>query len=121
MPEPHNGNGHDRLDHMERVMQLLVNDHVKFREEHERFQDEHQRLLTAQVLLTEQVEKLAGRVDAVTNLVGDLSGHQKRLDSRVDKLADAVQNLLEGQKHTDQRLNALITIVDDLIRKRPPQ
>lgn len=87
MPNDHpNGNSQSRLDRMEGLMNLLIEDHV-------RFDDEHKRLLTAQVILTD----------------------------RVDKVAIALQELAESQKHTDERLNALIGVVDDLVRKRPPQ
>ena len=41
-----------RLDRMEHLMELLISDHVQFREE-------HKQLLTAQVVLTATVEKLA--------------------------------------------------------------
>jgi predicted butyrate kinase (DUF1464 family) len=61
-------------------------------DEHVKFGDELKHLLTAQVVLTE----------------------------RVDKNAIAIAELIEAQKHTDQRLNALITVVDGLIRT-PPQ
>lgn len=66
-------------------MQLLIEDHLKFR-------DDLRQLLTAQVLLTD----------------------------RVDKLAITVQELAESQKHTDDRLNALIHVVDDWITRGIP-
>jgi hypothetical protein len=77
-------NGSGRLDRLERLMELLIEDHVKF-------QEEHKLLLTAQVVLTD----------------------------RVDRLTKGVAELTTAQKHTDERLNALITIVDGLIHKRP--
>ena len=80
-----NGQGQSRLDRLEGLMQLLIDDHLKF-------DDEHKRLLTAQVVLTD----------------------------RVDKLAAAVQELAGAQKHTDERLNVLITIVDGIVRRMPP-
>lgn len=49
MPEE---NGSSRLDRMERMMEMLIADHV-------RFDEEHKRLLTAQVLLTDEMAKLA--------------------------------------------------------------
>jgi hypothetical protein len=88
--DPHNGSGPSRLDRLEGLMELVVEDHV-------RFQEEHKQLLTAQIVLTDRVDKL-------TQGVLELRESQK-----------------ESQKHTDERLNALITIVDDLIRRRPPQ
>ena len=47
-----NENGSNRLDRIERILELLVDDHVQFREE-------HKLLLTAQVVLTDRLDKLA--------------------------------------------------------------
>ncbi len=87
-------NGHDpsRLDRLEGLVEVLVNRHIEF-------EDEHKRLLTAQVVLQDQLQKLGERVD--------------RLTERVDRLA-------ESQLETSQKLNALIAIVDEIIRHRPP-
>ncbi len=86
MDEQHNSNGQSRLDRLEGLKSLLMDGHAKF-------QEEYKLLLTAQVVLTD----------------------------RIDRLAQMIQELSEGQKHTDERLNALIAVVDDLVRKRPPQ
>jgi len=83
-----NGSGESRLDRLEGLMALLIEDHVQFREE-------HKHLLTAQVLLTDRMDKLTGTLDT------------------------AIKELSASQRHTDERLNALITIVDGVIRKRP--
>jgi len=90
MSGQYSGNGQSRLDRLEGLMGLLVEDHVKF-------QEEHKLLLTAQIVLTDRVDRLAQTVDT------------------------AVRELSEAQKHTDERLNALIAVVDDLVRKRPTQ
>ena len=90
--QPSSDNGASRLDRIEKLLEMLVGDHVKL-------VDEHRFLLRAQVVLTEKVDKLA---DA-----------QQRLTEKVDKLADA-------QQHTEERLNALISVVDDLVRRPPP-
>ena len=90
MGDQYSGNGQSRLDRLERLMGLLIEDHVKF-------QEEHKLLLTAQVVLTDRIDRLA------------------------QTLETAVRKLSEAQKHTDERLNALIAVVDDLVRKRPPQ
>jgi hypothetical protein len=58
-------------------------------------------------VLTDHVEKLAGRFD--------------QLAARFDQLAVTMRELAEAQNHTDGRLNTLINGVDHLIRKRPPQ
>jgi hypothetical protein len=76
------------MDRLERLMEFQ--DHVQFREE-------HKQLLTAQVVLTDRLGRLAQTLDT------------------------AGRQLTEVQRHTDDRLNALIAVVDDLIRKRPPQ
>jgi hypothetical protein len=88
-----NGSGQSRLDRMEGLMNLLIEDPV-------RFDEEHKRLLTAQIVLTDRIEKLA---------------------IEVVKTSMAVREVSESQKHSDERLNALIAVVDDLVRKRPPQ
>jgi hypothetical protein len=87
-----NGSGQSRLDRMEGLMNLLIEDHV-------RFDEEHKRLLTAQVILTDRIDKLA---------------------IQVEKTAAVVREVSESQRHSDERLNALIAVVDDLVRKRPP-
>lgn len=92
-----NGSGQSRLDRMEGLMNLLIEDHV-------RFDEEHKRLLTAQIILTDRVDKLAIQVEKTSVSV-----------------REGIQELRESQKHTDERLNALISVVDDLVRKRPPQ
>jgi hypothetical protein len=97
MSDERNGGGKARLDRLEGLMELLIDDHLKFA-------DEHKRLLTAQVLLTEAQQLTERRIQ-------ELAATQ----------AAVRQDLAELQKHSDERLNALIKIVDDLIRNRPPQ
>ena len=92
-----NGGGKARLDRLEGLRELLIDDHLKFA-------DEHKRLLTAQVLLTEAQQLTERRIQ-------ELAATQ----------AAVRQDLAESQKHSDERLNALMKIVDDLIRNRPPQ
>jgi hypothetical protein len=51
MPGTHeNGSGESRLDRLEGLMALLIEDHV-------RFDDEHKRLLAAQVVLTDRLDR----------------------------------------------------------------
>ena len=115
MPEaPNNGNHQSRLDRLEGLMELLISDHVEF-------QREHKQLLTAQVLLTDVVEKLARRVDKLADSLEKQDERVDKLDERVDRLAASIHELAESLRHTDERLNALIAVVDDLVRKRPPQ
>ena len=67
-------------------MELPIDDHVQSREE-------HKQLLTSQVLLTDDVRKLA----------------------------EYQRHTHEKLRRAEERLNALIAVVDDIVRKRPPQ
>ena len=80
-----NGHGESRLDRMEKLMELLIQDHLAFR-------DDLRQLLTAQVVLTDRVDKLAVRID----------------------------DLVDNSKHTDERMNALIAVVDGMVRRGGP-
>jgi hypothetical protein len=88
-------NGHDssRLDRIEGMMEVLVSAHLDFARE-------HKQLLTAQVVLTDRLDRTAIQIAEVT-------AAQKRTD--------------EAFRHTDERLNALITIVDGIVRNPPHQ
>lgn len=59
MSEEQNGHGTSRLDRIERIMEFLAEDHLKFREEHVKFREEHNHLLAAQILLTDRMDRLA--------------------------------------------------------------
>jgi hypothetical protein len=72
MSDEQNGHGVSRLDRMEGLMQLLIDDHL-------RFSDDHKRLLAAQVLQSESIEKLTAaqrltdeRLNALILMVDDL-------------------------------------------------
>ena len=91
MGDEQNGHGLSRLDRIERAIEFIAEDHLKFRRE-------HNHLLTAQILLTDSMDKLT---------------------ARTDRLAQTMQELAETQKQADERLNALILTVDDLIRRLP--
>ena len=95
-------NGSSRMDRIERALELLISDHVQFREE-------HKALLTAQVLVTDKVEKLSDKVDKLSDELKALAKHTD------ERFAEVAQRFLA----TDERLNALITVVDGIIR-RPP-
>lgn len=73
-----------RLTRLEEFVEVLANEHIQFAEE-------HQRLLTAQVLLTD----------------------------RMDKLTDRVDKLAAAQSDTDVRLGVLIRMFDEWIRRQP--
>ena len=85
-------------------MALLIDDHVQF-------QQEHKQLLTAQVVLTDRLDRLAQTVKEMADAQAKARKEQ----------AEARKEQTEAGKSIDDRLNALINILDDLIRKRPPQ
>ena len=51
-PNGENGNTERRLTRLEEFVEVLANEHIQFAEE-------HRRLLTAQVLLTDRMDRLA--------------------------------------------------------------
>jgi hypothetical protein len=85
-------NGASRLDRLEKLMAMLIDDHLQF-------QQEHKQLLTAQILTNDQVQKLSV-------IVAEIGQAQKRTEEKFEEVGD--------------KLNALIHVVDDVIRKRPP-
>ena len=127
MANEHNGKGSSRLDRMEALMERLIEDHLKFR-------DDLRQLLTAQVVLTDRVDKFASRIerfgdrlDRLVDTVEELAESQKWTDQSLRELAesqkrtsDSIHELRESQKDTDARLNTLIHVVDEWIRGTPP-
>jgi ribosomal protein L16 Arg81 hydroxylase len=93
-----NGNNKSRLDRIEELLHVLVNEHIDFREE-------HRHLLKAQVLLYDSVQKLTEA--------------QRKTEEKLAQLAVLHQDLAAAQRYADKRMAALIITVDDLIR-RPP-
>jgi ABC-type transporter Mla subunit MlaD len=69
----HNQNARTRLDRVEAIVEALANNQDKI-------QDDIRVLMRSQVLMSETIEKLGGRVE----------------------------QLVQAQQHTDDRLNALI-------------
>jgi len=81
MPDTHeNGSGESRLDRLEGLMALLIEDHVQFREE-------HKQLLTAQVLLT-------GKMAELTEAQKQLTEAQKHTDERLNALITIVDGVI---------------------------
>jgi len=92
-----NGYNNPRMDRLEKLMDLLVTDHLSFT-------DEHRRLLTAQVVLTETVQQLA-EAQKRTGEAQKLTDQQiKRTDERLKELAEAQSVMMQ--------------VIDDLIRNR---
>src|ERR1700679_3579377 len=96
MGDEQNGHGLSRLDRIERAVEFIAEDHLRFRKE-------HIHLLTAQILLTDSIDKLTERMDALAGITRQVEKSHKEV--------------WEAQKHTDERLNVLVLMVDDLIRR----
>ena len=80
----------ERLDRIEGIIEAIATSQADM------VQSQRQ-LLTAQVLLTDTVQKLG---------------------KRVDDIGSAMTGLAEAQKHTDERMDALIATVDYVIRRK---
>jgi len=85
-----NGHSESRLDRLERLMDLLITDHLTFT-------DEHKQLLTAQVIL---------------------AGNMQELQAAQKKLQAAQEKTDEQMKATDERLSVLTQRMDGFIRKQ---
>ena len=83
MSDERNGGGKARLDRLEGLMELLIDDHLKFA-------DEHKRLLTAQVLLTGAQRLTEGRIQ-------ELAESQKHSDERLNALIKIVDDLIRNR------------------------
>ena len=104
MGDEANGDDKNRLDRVEQLLEVLVNEHIQFHEE-------HRQLLKAQVLLYDATQKLA---EAQTDTNVRLAQAQTDTTTKLAELAAA-------QKHTDENLAALINVVDSVVRRLPPQ
>lgn len=126
--EQNNGHDSSRLDRIEGMIEVLVNEHMDFARE-------HRQLLTAQVLLTdridrltERLDRLAVRVDQVTSDVGRINERApyfddrlRQIDDRLDRVAGQLGEIAEAQKRTDEKLKALIITVDKIVGNPPRQ
>jgi hypothetical protein len=87
------GSGGERLDRVERILEVVVGVQRQFAED-------HKQLLTAQVVLTDRVGKLA---------------------ARMDELAQAQKITEQHFQDTDARLGILVKMMDEWIRRNPAQ
>ena len=79
MEEP-NGHKDSRMDRLEKLMELVITDHVKFA-------DEHNKLLTSQVLLTDRMDRLAISLQ-------ELAESQKHTDERMGVLIQMMDTFI---------------------------
>lgn len=80
MGDESNGDNKNRLDRVEELLEVLVNEHIQFHEE-------HRQLLKAQILLYDATQKLA---EAQT----ELAAAQKHTDEKLAALIDVVDSIV---------------------------
>ena|SRR5260370_13313335 len=97
-----NGDKKGRLDRIEEILHVLVNEHMDFHEE-------HRHLLKAQVLLYDSVQKLTET----------FAETQRKTEEKLAQLADRHDELATAQRNADDRMAALIITANDLIRRLP--
>ena len=90
MPEQ-NGDRDTRLDRIERALELIIDDH-------ERFRHDLQQLLTAQVLQKDALEQQAKLIERHSSQIEAESRERREkdavLDARVDKLVSAIGDFI---------------------------
>ena len=84
------------MDRIERMMEGLVISQSHLLQAQENLVAEHRRLLTAQVILTETVQKLGEKVDKLTEQMhagfAELRTSQALTDERLRALIDTLRN-----------------------------
>ena len=74
------------MDRLEKLMELVITDHVKFA-------DEHNKLLTSQVLLTDRMDRLAISLQ-------ELAESQKHTDERMGVLIQMMDTFIRERGET---------------------
>ena len=77
-------NGTARLDRIESALELLIADHVQFREE-------HKHLLTAQIVLTDRLDRF---IQASAEAQKRTDEAFRRTDQKMAELADKLNGLI---------------------------
>jgi|SRR5579884_489555 len=91
------GNGESRLDRIERALELILDDHINFREE-------HKLLLQSQVLLQGSLEQLRDEVKELRAIVQETSAGLKQLSATVETMrADTDMRLRRLENPGEQR------------------
>ena len=87
--DANNENSASRLDRIEGLVEVLVNEHLKFEEE-------HRHLLKAQVVLTDRVDKLAVTLDAYAKRADDRAS---ATDDRLNALIQMMDEWIRSRPH----------------------
>jgi uncharacterized protein YlxW (UPF0749 family) len=91
--------GNERLDRIERALELILNDHIEFREE-------HKLLLSAQVQMQGGLEDLRKGLDDLRKTVGALAIKVDSLATNVDSLTTNVESMRQNFDDRLQRLES---------------
>jgi len=89
--------GNERLDRIERALELILNDHIEFREE-------HKLLLSAQVQMQGGLEELRKSTSDLRKDMGDL---RKGLDDLRSTVGVLTTNVEAMRQNFDERLKRL--------------
>ena len=91
------GNGAGRLDRIERVIELLVNNQLAIQEQHD---DDFKKLMTWQVLMQDKFEKLTVKVDTIALKVDQQADKVDGVIERIDKLVIAIGELIRSNRES---------------------
>lgn len=93
-----NGSRDTRLDRIERALELMIDDHERFRVAHEQFRVDLQQLLTAQVLQKDALEQQSKLIEQHSRQIEAESRERREkdavLDARVDNLVSAIGDFI---------------------------
>ena len=90
-------NGSSRLDRIERVIELLVNNQVAIQEQHD---DDFKKLMTWQVLMQDKFEKLTVKVDTIAGKIDQQADKIEGVIERIDKLVIAIGELIRSDRES---------------------
>ena len=90
-------NGSPRLDRIERVIELLVNNQIAIQEQHDQ---DFKKLMTWQVLMQDKFEKLTVKVDTMAVKVDQQADRINGVFERIDKLVLAIGELIRSNRES---------------------
>lgn len=102
--------GSERLDRMERILELILNDHVLFREE-------HKFLLTAQVQMQGGLENLRSGLDTLRGGLDTLRGEVNMLVSQLRQFGDNVEAMHQDFRQFGANVEAMRQDTDARLKR----
>jgi predicted metal-dependent enzyme (double-stranded beta helix superfamily) len=89
--------GSQRLDRIERVVELLVNNQLAIQEQHDQ---DFKKLMTWQVLMQDRFENLTVKVDTMAVKVDQVADKIDGVIERIDKLVIAIGELIRSNRES---------------------